>query len=113
MEHLQAVFQEFDPIATPNKEIMIRYFWNGLRPSVRAQLDARGRDLDFWQEAIKKAVNAEAKAMLQSSSNIHEMDSRYSQGYKPVKKEKKDSKKNKSTNFALADISSEKQSSSI
>ena len=46
LEHLQAVFQEFDPAATPNKEIIIRYFWESLRPSIWAQLDAQGRDLD-------------------------------------------------------------------
>ena len=26
LEHLLAVLREFDPAATPNKEIMIRYF---------------------------------------------------------------------------------------
>ena len=46
LEHLQAVLQEFDPAATWNEEIMIRYFRKGLRLSVRAQLDAQGRDLD-------------------------------------------------------------------
>ena len=40
LEHLQAVLREFDPAATPNKEIIIRYFRKDLRPSVRAQLDA-------------------------------------------------------------------------
>ena len=64
LEHLQAVLREFDPAATPNEEIMIRYFREGLRPSVRAQLDARGRDLDSWEEAVEKAVNAKAKALL-------------------------------------------------
>ena len=73
---MQAVFREFDPAAIPNKEIMIRYFLEGLKPSVRAQLDAHGRDLDFWEEAVEKAINAEAKAMLQSSSNTRNMDSR-------------------------------------
>ena len=46
LEHLQVVFQEFDPAATPNKEIMIQYFWEGLRLFVRAQLNTWGRDLD-------------------------------------------------------------------
>ena len=64
LEHLLAVLQEFDPATTSNKEIMIRYFWEGLRPSIQAQLYARGRDLDTWEETIKKAVNVEVKAML-------------------------------------------------
>ena len=91
---------------------MIRYFREGLRPSVRAQLDARGRDLDSWEEAVEKAVNAEAKAMLQSSSSTREMDSRCPQGNRPAKKEENDSGKNKFTDSALADTSSGKQSSS-
>ena len=46
LEHLLTVLREFDPAATPNEEIMIRYFRKGLRSSIRAQLDAQGRDLD-------------------------------------------------------------------
>ena len=111
LKHLQAVLREFDPAATPNEEIMIRYFQEGLRPSVRAQLDARGRDLDSWEEAVEKAVNAEAKALLQSSSSICDMDSRCPKGNRPAKKDEKDSK-NKSTDSASADTSSGKQSSS-
>ena len=91
---------------------MIQYFWEGLRPSVRAYLDTRGRDLDSWKEAVEKAVNAEVKAMLQSFSNTREMDSRCPWGNRPAKKEEKDSRKNNYTNSALADISSKKQSSS-
>ena len=64
LEHLQAVLREFDSAATPNEETMIRYFREGLKPFIRAQLDAQGRDLDSWEEAVEKAVNAEAKALL-------------------------------------------------
>ena len=35
LEHLQVVLQEFDPATTPNEEIMIQYFREGLRPFVR------------------------------------------------------------------------------
>ena len=89
---------------------MIWYFRKSLRPSIRAQLDTRGRDLDSWEEAVEKAVNAEAKTMLQSSSSTRDMDSRCPRGNR--KKDKKDSGKNKSTNSAFADTSSGKQSSS-
>ena len=92
---------------------MIRYFREGLRLSVRAQLDVQGKDLDSWKEAVKKAVNVEAKALLQSSSSTRNMDSRCPQGNRPTKKEEKDfNGKNKSTDSALADISSGKQLSS-
>ena len=111
LEHLQAVLREFDPAATPNEEIMIRHFREGLRPSVRAQLDTRGRNQDSWEEAVEKAVNAEAKALLQSSSSIRDMDSRSPQGNRPAKKEEKNSGgKNKSTDLPSADTFSGKQS---
>ena len=109
LEHLQAVLQEFDPVATPNKETIIRYFREGLKPSVRAQLDTRGRNQDSWEEAVEKAVNAEAKALLQSSASICDMDSRCPRGNRPARKEEKDSGgKNKSTDSPSADTSSGK-----
>ena len=75
---------------------MIQYFQEGLRLFVQAQLDAQGRDLDFWKEGVKKAVNTKAKAMLQSSFSTCKMDSRCLQKNRPAKKEEKDSGKNKS-----------------
>ena len=92
---------------------MIRYFREGLRPSVQAQLDTRGRNHDSWEEAVEKAVNAEAKALLQSSASIRDMDSRCPRGNRPARKEEKDSGgKNKSTDSPSTDTSSGKQSSS-
>ena len=92
---------------------MIRCFLEGLKPSIRAQMDTRGRDLNSWEEAVEKAVNAEAKAMLQSSASTRDIDSRCPRGNRPARKEEKDSDgKNKSTDSALADTSSGKQTSS-
>ena len=92
---------------------MIRCFLESLKPSARAQMDTRGRDLNSWEEAVEKAVNAEAKAMLQSSANTRNMDSRCPRGNRPARKEEKDSSgKNKSTDSLSADTSSGKQSSS-
>ena len=76
-------------------------------------MNARGRDLDSWEEVIEKAINTEVKALLQSSASTRDMDSRCSRGNKPARKEEKDSSgKNKSTDSIPADTSSEKQSSS-
>ena len=100
LEHLQAVLREFDSVAAPNEDTMIRYFREGLRPSIRAQLDVRDRDLDSWDEVVDKTVDAEAKASLQAPSGTREMDSRCPQGQRPTKKEDKDSRdyeKNKSS----------------
>ena len=87
---------------------MIRYFRKSLRPSIRAQLDVQSRDLDSWEEVIEKAVNAEAKALLQSPASTRDIDSRCPQGNKSTKKEEKDSK-NKSTDSTPTDTSSRKQ----
>ena len=87
LEHLQAVLRDFDPEAAPTGQIMIRCFLEGLKPSVRAQMDTRGRDLNSWEEAVEKAVNAEAKAMLQSSASTRNIDSRCLRGNRPARKE--------------------------
>ena len=100
LEQLQAVLREFDSVAAPNKDTMIRYFREGLRPSIRAQLDVRDRELDSWDEVVDKTVDAEAKASLQAPSGTREMDSRCPRGQRPTKKEDKDSRdyeKNKSS----------------
>ena len=100
LEYLQAVLQEFDSVAAPNKDTMIRYFREGLRPSIRAQLDVRDRDLNFWDEVVDKTIDAKAKANLQALSETREIDSRCLWGQQPTKKDDKDSrdyKKNKSS----------------
>ena len=74
LEHLQTVLKEFDPAAAPTEEVLICYFCDGLRPSIRAQTDERGQDLDTWEEAIEKAIDAEAKAACQPQSLMKEMD---------------------------------------
>ena len=108
---MQAVLQQFDSAENPNEEIMIRYFLDGLTTSVRAQLNAQGRDLTSWEEAVEKTVNTEAKAMLQSSSSTRNMNSRCFQGKKLAKNEEKDpGKMNKSTDSPSTDTSSGKQS---
>ena len=112
LEHLKVALKEFDLAVTLNKEIMIRYFREGLRPSIRAQLNARGRKLDSWKEAIEKTVDIEANALLQSSSSTRKMDSSCPQGNKPAKKEKKDSKRTKSINTPFADAFSSKHQQS-
>ena len=66
--------------------------------------------LDFWEEAVKKAVNAKAKSLLQSFFSTHDIDLRRSRGNRAAKKEEKDSDgKNKSINSIFADIFSGKQ----
>ena len=35
LEHLQTMLKKFDPAAAPTKEVLIYYFCDGLRPSIR------------------------------------------------------------------------------
>ena len=55
------MLKQFDPIAAPIEEILICYFCDGLKLSLQAQNKERGQDLDTWEEAIKKAIDAEVK----------------------------------------------------
>ena len=85
IEHLQTVLKEFNPVAAPTEEVLICYFCDGLRPSIRAQTNKRVQDLDTWEEAIKKTIDAEAKAACQPQSLRKEMDNRCPQCHWPTK----------------------------
>ena len=105
------IFQKFDSATTPNKEIIIRFFQKGLKPSIWAKLHTRSRELDLREEIVKKAVNVEAKTLLQSASSTCNIDLRCLQENRPTKKENKDSGKTKSTNISSVDTSNGKYKS--
>ena len=63
---------------------LIRFFREELKPSVKAQMEQRGRELDSWEELVEKAINAEAKASLQPPSILREMDQRCQRGNRPA-----------------------------
>ncbi len=88
LEHLQAVLKEFNPSDAPNKTTLIRYFREGLRPSIWAQLDHRGRDLDGWEEVVEKAGDAEAKANLQPPFYVRDIDAKCPKGHRPSSRNK-------------------------
>ena len=84
-----------------NKAIMNQYFREGLKFFIRTHLDARGRDLDSWKEAVKKAVNVEAKALLQSPASTRDMDSNVSGGTGPLRRRRKTPVERKSPSTLL------------
>ncbi len=84
------MLKEFNLSGAPNETTLIRYFREGLRPSIRAQLDYRGRDLDGWEEVVEKAGNAEAKANLQSPFYVRDIDARCPKGHRPLSKKNKE-----------------------
>lgn len=71
LEHLESVLKKFDVSTTFLNDLFIPYFRDGLQFSIRAQLDKRNRNLDDWQEIIKRFVDAKAKAFCQVNSPSH------------------------------------------
>ena len=74
LEHLQSILMEFDPAAASTESTMVRYFEEGLKPSIKAEMDQDATHLDDYEELVAKAVRAEAKAGLRSSSYVREAD---------------------------------------
>ena len=74
LEHFQSIMIEFDPAATPTESTMVRYFEEGLKPSIKAKVDQDATHLDDYKELIAKAVRVEAKVGLRLSSYIRETD---------------------------------------
>lgn len=70
---------------------MICYFYKRLHPFIQIQLDHQKRDLDFWEEIVKKVVNVKVKANLQLPFGIKKIDSKCPKYYKLIaKKDKKE-----------------------
>ena len=83
LEYLQSILIEFDSEWAPEEGTMIWYFREGLRPSIRVEMEQRGRELDSFEELVEKAVDAEAKAALRPRSYARETDQHCLQGSRP------------------------------
>ena len=84
LEHLQSILQEFDEEGAPEESNLIRFFRKSLRPSIKAQMEQRGREHDSWEELVEKAIDAEAKTSLQPPLILREMDQRCPRGNRPA-----------------------------
>ena len=84
LEHLQSILIEFDADGAPEESDPIWFFWEGFKPSVKAQMEQCGRENDSWEDLVEKAINAEAKASLQAPSNLREMNQRCLWGNRPT-----------------------------
>ena len=58
---------EFDFIMTPNKLIIICYFQENLKPSIRVEIKQQNQKAASYTEIVQRAVNAEAKTGLRSN----------------------------------------------
>ena len=63
---------------------MLRYFREGLRPSIRVELEHRDLELESFEQLVKKVVEAEGKASLRPRTTTREMDQRCPQGNRPA-----------------------------
>ena len=55
---------------------MICYFWESLKPSIKAEIEQQDRESMNFEEMVQKAVNTEAKAGLRSSIMVQDLDIR-------------------------------------
>ena len=62
---------------------MICYFWEGLKPSIKVEIEQQDRESMDFEEMVQRAVNAEAKAGLRSSTMVRESDARCPRGHRP------------------------------
>ena len=63
---------------------MVRYFEEGLKPSIKAEIDQDTSCLDDYKKLVAKVVGAEAKAGLQPSLYIREIDQQIFQKNRPA-----------------------------
>ena len=63
---------------------MLKYFREGLRPSIRVELKHRDLELESFEQLVKKVVEAEGKASLRPHSITRETDQHCPQGTRPA-----------------------------
>ena len=62
---------------------MICYFREGFKPSIKIEIEQQDREFINFEKMVQRAVNAEAKAYLRSSTMVWKSDARYSRGHCP------------------------------
>ena len=84
LKHLQSILIEFDPVAASTESTMVGYFEEGLKPSIKAEIDQDTSHLDDYKELVAKAVRAKTKTGLQPSSYVRETDQQAPRGDRPA-----------------------------
>ena len=62
---------------------MIRYFWEGLKPFIKVKMEQQDQASTSSEEIVQRAINAEAKAGLRSSTMVWDLDAHYPRGHRP------------------------------
>ena len=81
IQHLQSILSEFD--RAPNELTMICYFWEGLKYSIKVEMEQQDREAMDFEEMVQRAVNAKAKAGLRSSAMVRDSDICCPRGHRP------------------------------
>ena len=74
LKHLQSILLAYNPVRAPAEPTMLRYFREGLRPSILAELQNENHELENFLQIVKKTVAAKAKANLRSRATTKDMD---------------------------------------
>ena len=82
LQHLQSILAEFDSVGAPDELTMIRYFREGLKPSIKVEMEQQDRASTSFKEMVQRAVNAEVKAGLRSSTIVRDSDARCPRGHR-------------------------------
>ena len=82
-QHLQFILAEFDTVGAPNESTIICYFWEGLKPSIKVEMEQQDRASTSFKEMVQRAINEEAKADLRLSIMVRDTDSRCPRGHCP------------------------------
>ena len=65
---------KFDPTAAPTESKMVRYFEEGLKPSIKAERDPDASHQDDYEKLVIKTMRIEAKVGLQPSFHMQKTD---------------------------------------
>ena len=83
LQHLQSILSEFDPIRTPDELTMICYFREGLKPSIKVEMEQQDRESMDFEEMVQRAVNAKSKAGPRSNTMVRNSDICCPRGHRP------------------------------
>ena len=48
LEYLRSILLEYNPVRAPTKSTMLKYFWEGPKPSVLAELEHQDLELESF-----------------------------------------------------------------
>ena len=61
---------------------MICYFWEGLKSSIKVEIEQQNRASTSFEEIVQRMVNAEAKTSLRLSIMVQDADFCYPRGHR-------------------------------